>query len=112
MHRFLKLVYLLVILVMMVLSYSTQTALAEIPIKPANTPTNAPGKDLYNLQYNYNDQLAKSLPYNGVQASIQRLLCAPNLSNSQPASAGDLQTCINKLYRFGAAVGVFAAVFF
>ncbi len=75
------------------------------------------------------------VPYNGVESSIKRFLCTPGISNpsgTQPTlteqqaasgltsvtnsadnpDSGDLVVCVNKLYRFGAAIGSFAAVFF
>ncbi len=78
------------------------------------------------------------VPYSGPEGSIARFLCVPNISNptnstntnpqpqgnlpvigsagttvptSNPA-AGDLSTCVNRLYRFAGAIGAFAAVFF
>jgi hypothetical protein len=75
---------------------------------------------------------APPVVYQGVQASIQRLLCTPGISsNSAPDTSGaldgpvissdptvtnpdsrDLAVCVNRLYRFGGAIGAFAGVFF
>lgn len=78
------------------------------------------------------------VPYSGPEGSIKRLLCTPGLSDngtntndqtqgtirntnisvigtttatSNP-TAGDLSLCINRLYKFGGAIGAFAGVFF
>src|SRR5262245_4748842 len=75
--------------------------------------------------------------YQGVEASIQRLLCTPGISSNyapdnESATAGpntvlfgqsdsnsvsnvnarDISVCINRLYRFGAVLGSIAGVFF
>jgi hypothetical protein len=68
------------------------------------------------------------VPYSGPEASIRRFLCVPNISDNKTStkpdvgtvtstatnnpSAGDLATCVNRLYRFAGAIGAFAAVFF
>lgn len=46
--------------------------------------------------------------YQGVQGSIEQYLCTP----SDPPNGHDLETCINKLYRFGISFGAIALVFF
>jgi len=68
------------------------------------------------------------IKYSGPESSIQRFLCTPNMSDTgvgtkddqgvltdtatQNPSSGDLAVCINRLYRFGGAIGAFAGVFF
>ncbi len=73
--------------------------------------------------------------YGGVESSIRTYLCVPNSGGDKAPSVdpttgvtiggttygaratnntdgGDLVLCVNRLYRFGAAIGSFAAVFF
>ncbi len=44
----------------------------------------------------------------GVDTSIRDYLCTP----SEPADGHDLERCVNRLYKFGVAVGALALVFF
>jgi len=96
-------------------------------------PQSALAQNTQSPQYN---SVSSALPqYQGPETSIARFLCTPNLSDtgagtqdttkktptygipisttaSNNPSGGDLGTCINKLYRFGGAIGALAGVFF
>jgi Type IV secretion system pilin len=51
-------------------------------------------------------------PYSGPEASVKKFLCTPSQGADTTLAGSDLTNCVNKIYRFGAVLGSFAAVFF
>src|SRR5947207_3301390 len=94
-------------------------ALAANSVKPpANAPSNTPKNSLAVPTYQ-----TPPIEYKGPESSIKKYLCTPTESTApvktdsngaalQNPDANNLKDCVNRLYRFGAAVGAFAGVFF
>lgn len=86
--------------------------LAQILLFPlsalAQTDTDQEIPDEENAPITNQEGINKFPQYTGPQQSITEFLCTPS-DSPQP---GDLSYCINRLYRFGIAVGGYSLVFF
>ncbi len=115
---------------------SAQYTITQNPVPKSitNTPTNTPPGGGCGNPINPCAQ-KPVVAYGGVESSIRTYLCVPNSGGDKAPSVdpttgvtiggttygaratnntdgGDLVLCVNRLYRFGAAIGSFAAVFF